>query len=211
MSSHSDDSSLEQTAAVDWSAVGSRSEALNAGRFENEALSEDEKMAIFKERARRYAEVNHCGKLTGEEMHVLVFELAYEQYGIDTAFVREVCPLVDLTPVPGVPAFVLGIVNIRGHILSIVDLRLFFGLPEKGMGQLNKIILLRNGTMEFGILADNIIGAQTVSIDGSQASVAILREIGAEYLRGVTNDGVIILEADRILQDDRILVHQEMD
>ena len=104
----------------------------------------------------------------------------------------------------------LGIVNVRGQILSVVNLKKFFGLPEKGLGQLNKLIILRNERMEFAILADEILGARTLAVDAIQASPSTLSGIGATYLRGVTVERVIILDAEKILGDEKIIVHQEI-
>src|SRR5690349_2115527 len=73
---------------------------------------------------------------------VLEFTLAYERYGVESRCVREVHPLRDLTPVPCTRRFVLGIVNIRGRIVSVVDLRRFFDLPQRGLTDLNQVIIL---------------------------------------------------------------------
>lgn len=127
------------------------------------------------------------------------FRLATEKYGLESAFVREVYPLKELTPLPGVPPFVLGIVNVRGQILSVIDLKKFFNLPEKGLGQLNKLIILRKKQMEFGILADEILGARSVALDAIQAPPPTVSGVGAEYLRGVTSERVILLDAEKIL------------
>ena len=122
---------------------------------------------------------------------------------------REAYPLKDFTPLPGVPPFVLGIANVRGQILSIIDLKKFFDLPEEGLGQLNKLIILRDEQMEFGILADEILGARSIALDAIQAAPPTISGIGAEYLRGVTAERVIILDGEKILNDERIIVHQQ--
>jgi len=69
-------------------------------------------------------------------------------------FVREVYPLRDFTVLPGVPTYIFGIINVRGQILPVIDIKKFFNLPEKGLGDLNRVIILYNDQMEFGILSD---------------------------------------------------------
>jgi purine-binding chemotaxis protein CheW len=170
------------------------------------AHSHEERHAILKERARILA--REQGKAVDERgfLEIIQFRLASEIYGVESAFVREVYPLRDFTPLPGAPPFVVGIVNVRGQIISVVDLKKFFNLPERGLGDLNKVIIIRDDRMEFGILADAILGVGQVFLDAIQALPLTVSEIGAEYMRGVTADRVIILDAEKILGDERIIV-----
>jgi purine-binding chemotaxis protein CheW len=165
-----------------------------------------DKKAVLKARARELAKEQEKDIDEKKFLEIIRFRMASETYGVESAFVRDVYPLRDFTPLPGAPPFVLGIVNVRGQILSIVDLKKFFNLPERGLGDLNKVIILRDDRMEFGILADAILGVGPVPLDEIRALPITVSEIGAEYLRGVTSDGVIILNAVRILGDERIIV-----
>jgi purine-binding chemotaxis protein CheW len=166
-----------------------------------------DKKAILKARARELAKEQEEKIDEQKFLEIIRFRMASETYGVESAFVREMYPLKDFTPLPGVPPFVLGIVNIRGQILSVVDLKKFFNLPERGLGDLNNVIILRDDRMEFGILADVILGVVHFSLDAIQALPLTVSEIGAEYLRGVTSDRVIILDAEKILGDKRIIVN----
>lgn len=145
----------------------------------------------------------------GPSVDVIVFALGTEVYALETAYVREVYPLKDFTALPGVPPFILGIVNVRGQILSVVDLKKFFGLANKGLGELNKVIILHNEHMEFGILADVILGNRPVFSMELQDSLPALTGIRAEYLKGVTSEALIVLDGQRILNDRRMLIHDE--
>ena len=162
--------------------------------------------AILKTRARFLAQEPKKAPMAGAFLEIIEFRLASETYGIETMFVREIHPLKDFTPLPGVPPFVLGIANVRGQILSVVDLKKFFNLRDKGLGELNKVIVLRNSRMEFGILADAIIGTRSVPLDAIQAPPATITGIGAEYLKGITGERVIILDAEKILNDEKNIV-----
>lgn len=75
-------------------------------------------------------------------LDVLEFRLAEERYAVEIRHVSEVHPLKELTPLPGTPAFVLGVVNVRGRILPVVDLKKFFELPDEGLTDLHRIILV---------------------------------------------------------------------
>lgn len=142
-------------------------------------------------------------------LEVVEFSLAVERYAMETTHVREVQPLRQLTRLPGTPAFVAGIVNVRGHILPVLDIRKFFGLPDRGITDAHQVLLVRHEDTEVGILADLVIGLRSVRRDSLETSLPMLSGIRGEYLRGVTPDRVAILDAARILSDRRILVHEE--
>ena len=146
--------------------------------------------------------------LEGDEayLEVVEFMLAHERYALELTHIREVYPLNDLTPLPGTPDFVLGIVNVRGQILSIIDIKRFFELPEKGLSNLNQVIILQSDDMEFGILADEILGTKSIPASAVQTSLPTLTGIRAEYLKGVTGERVVILDGEKILSDDEMVV-----
>ncbi len=170
-----------------------------------------ERRAILRARARKMAGETKQVANAQHLIDIVEFQLATETYGIDSTFVREVVPLKDLTPLPGVPSFVLGIVSVRGQILSVIDLKKFFNLPEKGLGQLNTLIILQHKAMVFGILADQMVGVFSIAEYLIQDAPPTVAGIGAEYLRGVTADYVIILDAERILGDENIIVNQKVE
>jgi len=141
---------------------------------------------------------------------IIKFILANESYGIESAFVREVYPLKDLTPLPGVPPYIFGIINVHGQILPVVDLKKFLNLPEKGLGELNKVIILRNDQMEFGILADVVEGTQTLALEEILAAPLSITRIGGKYLKGVTKEHIVVLEAESLLNNEKIIVNEEV-
>ncbi|MBI3853101.1 MAG: chemotaxis protein CheW [Verrucomicrobia bacterium] len=144
-------------------------------------------------------------------LEVLEFRLAQERYAVETRFVREVYPLKDLTPLPCTPPFVLGIVNVRGHILPVIDLKKFFDLPEKGLTDLHRIILVRGNDLELGLLADVIVGVRSIPADSLQPSLPTLTGIRKDYLKGVTAERLVVLDLVRILADPKIIVHEEVE
>jgi purine-binding chemotaxis protein CheW len=173
--------------------------------------AQPEPRSILKARARALAQEPAPVGAARELLDVIEFRLASETYAIESAFVREVYLLKDFTPLPGVPPFILGIANVRGQILSIIDLRKLFNLTDQGLGQLNQVIIIRNDRMEFGILADAIIGAHSILRAAIQPPLPTVTGVGAEYLKGVTGDREIILDAERILSGSDIVVNQEME
>ena len=147
-------------------------------------------------------------KVTSATVEIIEFALATESYGIESAFVKEVYPLKDFTPLPGVPSYIMGIVNVRGQILPVVDLRKFFSLSERGLGEMNKVIILRNDQMEFGIVADVVEGTRTLAIDDIMATPVTVTGIGETYLKGVTKEHIVVFDAESLLNDKKMIINE---
>ena len=143
-------------------------------------------------------------------LEVIEFQLANERYAIETGFLEEVCPLKELTPVPCTPAFVRGMINLRGRILAVIDLKKFFELPEGGLQDLHRVLVLRGAGLELGILADSVLGNLFLPVSALDPELPSLTGIRAEYLKGVTSDRLAVLDAGRILSDPKIIIHEEV-
>lgn len=165
---------------------------------------------ILKERAAALARPPPEHSRDTDSLELLEFGLARERYALETRHVQEVQPFRDLTPLPGTPPFLLGIVNLRGRILPVLDLKKFFELPEQGLTDLHRIIVVRGHDMEFGLLADTIIGVREIRTASLQASLPTLTGIRADYLLGVTEERLVVLAFDRILADPAILIDQDL-
>ena len=168
----------------------------------------ENKQRILTARAQALAR-EPVAKATEAVIEVVEFSLAAERYGIETSYVREVFPFKELTPVPCTPEFFTGIVNVRGRIIAVVDLKKFFNLPANGLHDLHKVIILHSAEMDLGLLADDVAGVQSVPVSQLQAALPTLCGIGQQYLRGVTGDRLVVLDAARILGDPKIIVQEE--
>jgi len=146
----------------------------------------------------------------GTLMEVLEFSLAHERYAVQTRYVREVLPLRSLTLLPCAPAFVRGVVNVRGRITAVLDIKRFFDLPDGGLTDLHRIVLVHSQDLELGLLADTVGGVHALPLDQLQPSLPTLTGIRSDYLRGVTGAGLVVLDAPRLLEDPRILVQEEV-
>jgi purine-binding chemotaxis protein CheW len=198
------------TSRVDWAAIHRRLEASSALFEQGATPSAEVRARVLKARARTLAREPEVTAAAQDQIGVVEFLLAHETYALESVFVREVHPLRDLTSLPGTPAFVAGIVNVRGQIVAIIDLRRLFGLPTKGLTDLNKVIVLHNQDKELGLLADAVLGVRRIALQEIQAPLPTLTGIHAEYLRGVTRDRTVILDGVRILLDPRITVREEL-
>ena len=168
------------------------------------------KAEMLRSRARALAQEATSSATTVAALEVIEFGLAHERYAIEAAYVREVQPLEDLTPLPGTPPFVAGIVNVRGRILPVIDIKKFFDLPDAGITDVHKILLVHTDEMELGILADTVVGVKSIPMDTMQSSLPTLTGLREEYLKGVTAERLVILDVARILHDPGIIVHEEV-
>ncbi len=195
---------------IDWGELNRRMEKGRAAIEEGFQPAEDELRKILRARAQALSAETETAVQEEAAIHVVEFVLAYESYAVESAYVREIIPLTEFTPVPGTPPFVLGIINVRGEIMSVIDIKKFFDMPDKGLSDLNKVIILSSENMEFGILADSIAGMRNVLLKDMQASIPTLTGIRLEYLKGVTNTQLVVLDAGKLLSDQSIIVNESV-
>jgi purine-binding chemotaxis protein CheW len=195
---------------IDWSEVKQRLEAARIATERIWAPTDEETQRILQERAQTLAREAVPAETADASIEVIEFLLAHERYAVASEYVREVYPLEDITPLPCTPAFVLGIVNLRGEILSVIDIKKFFDLPEKGLTNLNKVIVLESADMVFGIVADAISGVRRIQRADIQPSLPTLTGIREDYLQGVTAERVVILDAEKLLNDEKLIVQEQV-
>ncbi len=139
---------------------------------------------------------------------VVKFLLAKELYGIETLFIQEVLPLKELTLVPGTPAFIMGVINVRGKIFPVLDPKKIFNLPEHGITEFNKVILINYEDIRFGLVTDEIRGTEIIPISALNPAPYTLSGIGTEFIQGITVEGLIILQTGTLIKSKHIIVNQ---
>ena len=185
------------------------SDATPAPGFSGEKdVSTAKVQAILEKRAQALARATEVE--TGETMQFVVFSLANETYGIPTGYVKEVQPLRDVSPVPCTPDFVVGVINIRGSIYSVVDIRQFLGVQKQEVTDLTKVILVDAAGLEVGVLADDVSGSMSIAMAEIKPSLATQATVKEEYIQGVTKDMLIILNLDTLMRDERVVIHEEV-
>ncbi|MEA1922844.1 MAG: chemotaxis protein CheW [Pseudomonadota bacterium] len=146
----------------------------------------------------------------GELLEILEFTLGLERYAFPLEWVSEVCRVGEITEIPGTPAFVKGVVNIRSRIYSVLDLGTLLALPANPDGALDPVedilLVLASGEMEFAVCIDRLVGVGSLPRKRFQTSLSTLDKIAAEYFKGVTSDHLVLLDAERLLNDKNIVV-----
>jgi len=142
-------------------------------------------------------------------LQILRFTLGNEDYAIETSYVREIIPVAEITPLPCIPPYIKGIMNVRGKILSVIDLMAFLGIQRAEPGEFRKVIILHLNDFDIGILADSVPGLQTLSEELQTKLSTIDSE--TKYLKGVTADRIAVLDVERLLSDPKIVVNEELE
>jgi len=196
---------------MDWEEIYRRIENVRLAIEQGFQPTGEVLQRILGERAKILAGGAEDKSERGEYLEVAEFLLAHERYAIETRHIREVYSVTDLTPIPCTPPFVFGIINVRGEIVSVIDIKKFFDLPEKGITDLNKAIILQSKDIEIGILVDAVLGVRNIFITELEGSLPTLTGIREEYLKGITKERQVILDAEKLLSDRRIIVDEKVE
>jgi purine-binding chemotaxis protein CheW len=166
------------------------------------AESDDVLRQRLKERARHYAEPVQQVDLAGQDSRmVLGFELGSEYYGVDVMSVQGVRTVNRITRVPGTPPFYLGVINVRGSIITALDMRLFFNMPlREESGEPRELVIVASEHLTIGLVAHNVVGVQTIPL----AEVEPVDNM--RYAWGVMQSQMVLLDIERLLQDDQLIV-----
>jgi purine-binding chemotaxis protein CheW len=144
------------------------------------------------------------------ELQIVVCELADEHYGLDIAKVFEIIRHQPITPVPRAPKFVKGVINLRGRIIPVVDLRGRFGMVEVEPTKETRIVVAESSATRVGLIVDSVSEVLLLPIDSVESTPGVAAGADVEYLRGIAKLGerlVLLLELDGlfVLEDQTAL------
>lgn len=131
----------------------------------------------------------------GEEIKVIVFKLGEEEYGIEVDKVQTIERMIPITRVPKTYSFVKGVINLRGVVIPVIDLRGRFGLPEAEFTDQTRIIIVVANEMEVGFIVDSANDVIDLNSDIIDSPPDVVGGVKAKYLQGVAR-----------ISDDRLLV-----
>jgi purine-binding chemotaxis protein CheW len=174
------------------------------------ALTVEQFRAVLKQRAKSLAQEEQQDELSeSEHVQILQFLLAGEIYAFEAKLVREVRVAMDVTPIPCTPAFVAGVVNLRGEIVTVLDTKLLLGLPREERFS-HKLIIVRNKEAQMAFLIDDVIGVAPVSIKELQPALPTMPVEQARRIAGLTGDPLVLIDVEALMTDQRILVEEEV-
>lgn len=153
-----------------------------------------------------------AARATGREGKYLVFHLGREQFGIQVLKVREIMGVQDITAVPQMPVHVKGVINLRGKVIPVVDLRLKFGLPEVEYTQRTCIIVVQVQRGKSSILMGTVVDGVAEVLTLAQGDIEDTPDFGqgvtTPYLLGMAK---IKDKVEILLDIDQVLTSQELD
>ncbi len=142
-------------------------------------------------------------KKSGEGLNEFIgFNIGEENFGVDIQTVKEVIRHKEITRLPKAPSFVKGVINLRGDIIPILDLRDRFGLEHREYNEMTRVIVVEVDDKSIGMVVDSVSHVQRIGEAEIEPPPPIVGGISAEYLRGVGKVGeklIVLLNIDRIL------------
>jgi len=136
----------------------------------------------------------------------VTFKLEKEKYGINVMQVQEVLRVTEIAPVPGAPGYVLGIINLRGNVVTVIDTRQRFGLPAKEMDDSTRIVIIEAEEQVVGILVDSVAEVVDLRLNEVDSAPNVGTEESAKFIQGVASlDGelLIIVDLNKLLSDEQ--------
>jgi purine-binding chemotaxis protein CheW len=196
----------QQGSQIDWQAIGKR--LLEASVATQEALqpSPERAMRILDERASNLARPSVDPHSARNTTDVVSFALDGEQFCIETRCVREVRRFGEVTPLPSVPDFLVGVTNLRGEILPLIDIRCFLELPSKGPAVPSHVIICGDARAEFGIIADTMHDVSGVGLDELAPRPIGHSERSPDCVLGIARNATVVLNGFALLTDRRLFV-----
>ena len=134
----------------------------------------------------------------------VTFRLGQEIYGVNVMQVREVLRYTDIAPVPGAPSYVLGIINLRGNVVTVIDTRQRFGLSSADVTDNTRIMIIESDSHVVGILVDSVAEVVDLNTNDIDDTPNVGTEESAKFISGVCNrdgDLLILIDLTKLLSD----------
>ena len=151
--------------------------------------------------------------MVNREGKYLTFSLAGEEYGIGILKIKEIIGMMSITPVPRTPSYVKGVINLRGKVIPVVDLRLKFGMEEASYTERTCIIVVeigsQAGSVLIGIVVDSVSEVLNIKATDIEETPAFGARLDTDYILGMAkmNGGVkILLDIDKVLTVEEVQV-----
>lgn len=139
----------------------------------------------------------------------LSFRLFGEEYGIDVIKVREIIGLTDITPIPQTPAYVKGVINLRGKVIPVIDLRLRFGIPEDKYNEETCIIVVEVNNLLMGVIIDTVLEVLDIKSGEIEPTPSFGTKLNTDYILGmgkVGNKVKLLLDIDHVLTSEEMVL-----
>jgi purine-binding chemotaxis protein CheW len=154
---------------------------------------------------------NELNAIIAKEGKYLTFALDREEYGLEILGVREIIGLMEITTVPQVPEYVKGVINLRGKIIPVIDLRLKFGIVKIDYSKETCIIVLDINNILMGIVVDRVCEVLDIAKDSIEPTPCFGARVKSDFIKGMGKVGdkvKILLDIEKILFTDAVIAEQ---
>ncbi|MGM9991636.1 MAG: chemotaxis protein CheW [Candidatus Bruticola sp.] len=162
---------------------------------------------ILIKRAERLAKPIVKTNSSDNSLSLLRFKLGTEFYAIESKYVSEVVSTSNLTPIPGVPDFITGLLSIQGQIWSVIDLRDFFSIPKQGLSDHPRAILVETPSLRFGIMADSQL--EIINTDKLCPPPDITERIPRNFIKGTIDYAAVVLDLELLSADSHLVIKDD--
>ncbi|OEG00422.1 chemotaxis protein CheW [Vulcanibacillus modesticaldus] len=151
--------------------------------------------------------MNNQTEQVNEELKIIVFRIKNEEYGVDVKQVKSIERMEHITRVPNTPPFVKGVINLRGVVVPIIDLRKRLGIDQQEYNDSTRIIIVNVDEMEVGLIVDEANDVIDIPISSIEPPPKVVGGVESVYLRGVAKISerlLVLLNLDQVLNPDEI-------
>jgi purine-binding chemotaxis protein CheW len=151
--------------------------------------------------------------IAGHEGKFLTFVLSEEEYGVEILKVREIMGIMEITPVPQTPDYMKGVINLRGRVIPIVDLRLKFSMPEVERTKETCIIVAEVGTTQVGVIVDSVSEVTDIKGEDIEEAPNFGQDIDTNFIMGLGKTKkkiVILLDIEKVLTTDELKMVEQI-
>ena len=143
----------------------------------------------------------------GDILQLVTFNLANEEFGVDITRVQEINRMMDITKIPNAPEFIKGVVNLRGKIVPVVDLRKKLGFPEKEHDKSTRIMVVEVNGMVLGFIVDSVSEVLRIPESTIEPPPSLVGGVESDYLNGVgkLDDRLLLLiNLEKVIKSDQL-------
>jgi purine-binding chemotaxis protein CheW len=194
---------LPEPASSFWYPEATGAQAPTDYSFEEETEEFDPAAVILKGReSASLAEVTHKEDLAAASVELLCFRVATEEYAISIMDIKEIIKPREVTEVPRVPAFVRGILSLRGNIIPIFDMRVRLGLPGASSSERERVVVVKRQGGFCGVLVDEVVQVVRIAEAVIEPPPVVLEGIDRDFVQGIGRVGgrmLILLDMEKVL------------
>ncbi|MFA3781702.1 chemotaxis protein CheW [Melioribacteraceae bacterium 4301-Me] len=184
---------------INWEKIKKQIKDAEMSLTQNFSVDIDTQNKILEKRASLFARESKEDKTSSVLIETLEFIIANEIYCLELKYISEAIKLKEITKINAVSPHLLGLANVRGKIISIIDIKKIFDLPPENLSNQNIVVVIQLDKIKFGFVVDKIIGISKIKLTDVQAPPTALTEKKTEFLMGITKEHKIVLDGAKLI------------